>query len=212
MIAMKKHTKLFAGVVALVLVIPGVATARDVEVDNVGSSTVVDVGLKRQVEQSSVVVVNADGTTVEVPCSLEEDIISCTDGDVGMVGIINFDDEPGSGIKSASGTNKDVRIEVTGSGLVVTKWQTRARQYRADGCIDHDAFFWARPYGGWLSTVASVLYNGPCVTVPPYPVSSIDWWTTGYGPTGIYANQTQLCNSWSPTSKLAGLPCITVHD
>jgi hypothetical protein len=101
---------------------------------------------------------------------------------------------------------------VSGVRDYVASWTTRARQYQWDGCIDHDAYFWGRnPDESFISLISSVLYSGPCVQVPS-GAYSIDWWTLPNGPNGYYRDGTTLCNSWAPTSKLSGLPCIIIHD
>jgi hypothetical protein len=138
-----------------------------------------------------------------------------------LVGVVNTgrqdkeaNDSGGGPVpSSATGTNGRVLIKVVGSGLYVDSWQTRARQYPSDGCIDHDAYFYSKP--PWSSTyifVTAYLYYGPCYQVPSY-AWSIDWWTYGdNGQAGGYVNQTRLCNGWSPAPPLSGFPCITVHD
>jgi hypothetical protein len=194
------------GVVLMVL-IPAVATARE----DGGPAT--DAVLQRRIEQSSVLVQTASGTPIEMPCTLREALISCADGSGGMIGVINRENEdrliqP----ESATGINKDVLIKVIGSGLWVDDWTTRARQYPADGCIDHDAYFYAKePPRTTYDLVGFVLYSGPCVTVPSW-AHSIDWWTYGDVANGPYVDGTRLCNGWEPSQKLSGFPCITVHD
>lgn len=194
----------------VVFVQPASAISLDVEPKNVAS---VDADFKVLVEQGSVVIHKTDGSLTEVPCSMDEKngVIDCSgeDGE-GLIGVLNVDEM--EGIKSASGTNKDVKIVVVGSKLVVDSWQTRARQYPWDGCIGHDALFWGRnPGQPMMSLIWFLDYLGPCVEVPS-GYASIDWWTTGNGPAGEYLDGTVLCNTWAPTSKLSGQPCITVHD
>jgi hypothetical protein len=193
--------------VVVVMLLPAVAGARD----DGGSAS--DSAMQRQVEQSSILVQRANGTSVEIPCTLTNALISCMDGASGLIGVISSKgDHDLIQPESATGTNKDVLITVVGSGLWVDDWTTRARQYPFDGCTDHDAYFYAKePPRTSYDLVGFILYNGPCVTVPSY-AHSIDWWTYGDVANGPYVDGTRLCNGWEPNQKLSGFPCITVHD
>ena len=165
------------------------------------------------VQLGSVLVSSGEAGTQSIPCkAVSPTRIECLNAEgTGMVGILNL--TPPIEPRSASGTNGDIHITVIGSGLSVTSWETRARQYRTDGCIDHDAYFYGiRPGTSYPYWITTYFYNGPCVQVP-FPFDSIDWWTTGDdGQAGSYTNGTRLCNGWQPSSKLSGFPCITVHD
>ena len=166
---------------------------------------------------------SADGSVSEAPCvQVTERRIECLDEDgAGIVGVVSearpekqlTSNGGGPQAQSASGTNGRVHIKVVGLKLYVQSWQTRARQYHEDGCIGHDAYFYAKPpFSATYNFVTAYLYYGPCYQVPPGYL--IDWWTTGnQGQAGVsYVNQTRLCNGWAPKPPLSGFPCITVHS
>lgn len=92
---------------------------------------------------------------------------------------------------SASGCNEEVCIEVTGSGLVVTKWFTAAFSPDYDEICSFPAF--------WVDDEIDFVGDEICGT-------EIEAWDDA---TEDFENNTQLCNSWPG---VAGFPCETVHD
>lgn len=92
---------------------------------------------------------------------------------------------------SASGCNDDVCIEVTGSGLEVTKWYSLAM---ADdiGEICGTPVFWVDDEVDMEGTEICGDY--------------LEAWDDEEEE---FENNTQLCNSWSP---VPGFPCEIVHD
>jgi hypothetical protein len=98
---------------------------------------------------------------------------------------------------SAFGCNGNVCIDVQGTGNTVVDWGTKA--IGNVGC--QRAYFQFKvPYASWQS------HEGPSIC----PKDSRQGVYYDYtGPTGWFANNTQLCNVWSKSS---GRPCETVQS
>lgn len=92
---------------------------------------------------------------------------------------------------SASGCNDLVCIEVTGSGLEVTKWFTAAYSVDDEDICAYPIF--------WVDGEADIVGEEICGTLLEAWDDEPEW----------FENNTHLCNSWPG---VAGKPCETVHD
>lgn len=92
---------------------------------------------------------------------------------------------------SASGCNDQVCIEVTGTGLEVTKWYTAAYSPDNDDICSYPAF--------WVDGELDFTGEEICGTLLEAWDDEPEW----------FDNHTQLCNTWPG---VAGRPCETVHD
>ena len=92
---------------------------------------------------------------------------------------------------SASGCNDLVCIEVTGSGLEVTKWYTAAYSVDTEDICAYPIF--------WVDGEADIVGEEICGTLLEAWDDEPEW----------FENNTHLCNSWPG---VAGKPCETVHD
>jgi hypothetical protein len=92
---------------------------------------------------------------------------------------------------SASGCNDLVCIEVTGSGLEVTKWFSAAYSVDTEDICSYPIF--------WVDDEPDIVGDEVCGTLLQAWDDEPEW----------FEDNTQLCNSWPG---VAGMPCETVHD
>jgi hypothetical protein len=91
---------------------------------------------------------------------------------------------------SGSGCNFDVCIEVTGTGLEVTKWYTAAYAPGTSSICASPVF--------WIDGGIDIVGDEICGTL-------LEAWDDQ---TEYFDDQTQLCNTWTG---VAGKPCLVVH-
>ncbi len=117
--------------------------------------------------------------------------------------IIHVTEEEEGGISpmSASGTNGDTRISVTGSGLTVTAWQARGRIYPSDGYTCSRARFHRNNSLYWTSP----LVCGSAAGAATYSYM----YANMQNMPRTFADRDVLCNSWT-SAKISGHPCITI--
>ena len=93
---------------------------------------------------------------------------------------------------SASGCNGDVCIDITGTGVIITKWGTTG-------------------YGNVGCTWANFYYEGGDYAGPDVCPNSADpgVYYDYTGPTGYYRSGSEVCNAWY---RIPGFPCETIHS
>lgn len=106
---------------------------------------------------------------------------------------------------SATRSQGDVTIDVTGSGEIVDDWLTFAQQYSTDGYVCPVAIFESVASDGFVDEEfrgsPTECGSGDILWLRAYP------YTPAYYPDG-----TDLCNRWESTYNVFwGRPCIGIH-